>query len=567
MTAPPTDPPTDPPADVAAPLDELLTQAALGPIRRMLPGAAGLRFLAAAGRRPRQVGGRLLSLTGEYARIAVGRSALAPAARDRRFTDPAWTGNPVLRRLVQAYLASAQTVDGIVRDVPMGWSDGERIRFTADNLIDALAPSNNPLASPLAWKALIDTGGANLISGPRNLVSDMRSAPRVPAMVDRTAFTVGDNVAATAGAVVLRTPVLELLQYRPQTETVRSVPVVIVPPTINKFYVLDLAPGRSLVEFLVGQGQQVFMISWRNPLAEHRDWGFDEYASAIGEALDAAREIAGVDQIHALAACSGGLLTALLAAHQAAAAGPDRLAGLTLLVTMIDQRQAGTVTALLDRQSADRAVARSQRDGYLDGRSLAEVFAWLRPNDLIWSYWVSNFLQGRPPPAFDILFWNADTTRMTAALHRDFIDVALHNKLVRPGEVQVLGTAIDLRTITTDAYVVAGSADHICPWVNCYRSSQLLGGKVRFVLSTNGHIAALVNPPGNKKSSFQVADGTTEDAVDWQRETPVVKGSWWADYADWLEARSGGSRPAPIDLGSDTHRPLDPAPGRYVRET
>ena len=553
-------------ADVAAPLDELLTQAALGPVRRMLPGAAGLRFLAGAGRRPQRVGSRLRALSAEYTRIAAGRSAVAPSPRDRRFADPAWTGNPVLRRLVQGYLATAVAVDGIVQDVTMEWSDGQRIQFVADNLVDALAPSNNPLLSPLAWKALIDTGGANLISGPRNLLSDMRSAPRVPSMVNTSAFAVGENVAASPGTVVLRTPVLELLQYRPQTETVRTVPLLIVPPTINKFYVLDLAPGRSLVEFLVGRGQQVFMISWRNPGAEHRSWGFDEYVTAITTALDAVEEITGADRVHALAACSGGLLTALMAAHQAAGADSKRLAGLTLLVTMIDQRKAGTVTALLDQRSAERAVTRSQRDGYLDGRSLAEVFAWLRPNDLIWSYWVSNYLQGRPPPAFDILFWNADTTRMTAALHRDFIDVALHNKLARPGEVQMLGTPIDLGSIAVESYVVAGSADHICPWVNCYRSSQLLGGSVRFVLSTNGHIAALVNPPANRKSSFQVADDTTPDAVDWQRQTPVTPGSWWTDYADWLASRSGDSKTAPSDLGSARHRPGDAAPGRYVLE-
>lgn len=552
--------------DVAAPLDELLTQAALGPVRRMLPGGAGLRFLAAAGRHPRRLGGRLGTLTADIARIAAGRSDLAPDKRDRRFADPAWSGNPLLHRLVQTYLAAGRAVAGIVQDVPMGWSDGERIRFAAENLVDALAPSNNPLVSPLAWKALLDTGGANLINGPRHLVSDMMSAPRVPSMVDRSAFTVGGNVATSPGSVVLRTPVLEVLQYRPQTPTVRSVPVLVVPPTINKYYVLDLAPGRSLVEYLVGQGQQVFMISWRNPLAEHRSWGFDEYATAITEALDAVEEITGVDQVHALAACSGGLLTALTAAHHATAGRPGRLAGLTLLVTMIDQRQAGTVAAMLDATAAERAVARSRRAGYLDGRSLAEVFAWLRPNDLIWNYWVSNYLQGRPPPAFDILYWNADTTRMAAALHRDFIEVALHNKLVRPNEVTVLGTPIDLRAISVDAYVVAGSADHICPWVNCYRSSQLLGGKVRFVLSTNGHIAALVNPPGNRKSSFQSSDDNTRDPQDWRRETPTSQGTWWSDYAEWLGARSGESRPAPADLGNARHRPIEAAPGRYVHE-
>jgi poly(3-hydroxyalkanoate) synthetase len=209
-------------------------------------------------------------------------------------------------------------------------------------------------------------------------------------------------------------------------------------------------------------------------------------------------------------------------------------------------------------------VARSERAGYLDGRNLAEVFAWLRPADLIWNYWVNNYIQGRPPPKFDILFWNADTTRMTAALHRDFVDVALHNRLARPDEITVLGTGIDLRKIMVDSYVVAGSADHICPWVNCYRSGQLLGGKVRFVLSTNGHIAALVNPPGNPKAGYQVSDDNTLEPDDWRRAAATRTGSWWPDYADWLAARSGDPRPAPEKLGSARHPVLGDAPGTYV---
>ncbi|HEY7011023.1 MAG TPA: alpha/beta fold hydrolase, partial [Jatrophihabitantaceae bacterium] len=312
------------------------------------------------------------------------------------------------------------------------------------------------------------------------------------------------------------------------------------------------------------QGQQVFVVSWRNPDARHRDWGFDAYASAILEAFDAVDEITGAGAAHVVAACSGGLLASMTAAHAAASGGSERLASLSLLVTMIDQSRAGVTSALVDERMAALAVARSRRKGYLDGRSLAEVFAWLRPSDLIWNYWVNNYLQGRPPPKFDILFWNADTTRMSAELHRDFVDVAMHNKLARPGAVTVLGTDIDLRDITVDSYVVAGSADHICPWVNCYRSSQLLGGKVRFVLSTNGHIAALVNPPGNPKSSFQVSDDNTLDAPDWRRAATQEQGSWWPDYARWLAERSHGSKPAPQVLGSSRHQVLEPSPGSYV---
>jgi polyhydroxyalkanoate synthase len=553
-------------AEVAAPLDTLLTQAVSGTARRFAPLGPGLRFLNALARRPARVATRTRTLGTELAKIALGSSEVAPSPRDRRFADPAWSGNPLLRRSVQAYLAMSDAVDGLVQDVPMAWQDEERIRFVATNVVDALSPSNNPLLSPLGWKALIDTGGANLIAGPRALISDLSSSPRVPSMVDPKAYAVGVDLAVTPGSVVLRTPMLELIQYRPQTDKVCEVPLLIIPPTINKYYVLDLAPDRSLIEYLVKQGQQVFVISWRNPDARHRDWGFDAYATAIVEAFDAVFEICDAGAAHVVATCSGGLLAAITAAQRMATGHVDRLASLSLLVTMIDQRQGGTTSAMVDNAVAAAAVAKSARQGYLDGRNLAEVFAWLRPSDLIWNYWVNNYLQGKKPPKFDILFWNADTTRMTAALHRDFVEVAVDNSLARPGGVTVLDTEVDLSKITVDSYVVAGSADHICPWTNCYRSSQLLGGKVRFVLSTNGHIAALVNPPGNPKSSFQVSDDVTLDVADWRKAATTEQGSWWPDYAEWLRARSGNEKSAPTELGNDQYRVLEDAPGSYVME-
>jgi poly[(R)-3-hydroxyalkanoate] polymerase subunit PhaC len=550
--------------ETAGPLDQLLTQPAIGLPRRLLPAGPALRFLGAAGRRPQRVATRLGDLGSEMARIAVGASAVAPARNDRRFSDPAWTQNPLLRRLVQAYLAAGQTAEGIVQDVPMDWADAEKMSFAVSNLVQAASPSNNPLLSPVAWKAAIDSGGANLVKGPRNLVRDLASSPRVPSMVDQDAFEVGKDLAVTPGSVVLRTPMFELIQYAPQTEKVRQVPLLIIPPTINKYYILDLAPGRSLIEYLVQQGQQVFVISWRNPDARHSKWGFDAYAEGILEAFDAVDTITRAGSVHVVAACSGGLLAALTAAHRSTVGKIDRLASLSLLVTMIDQSRAGVTTAMVDEDLAAQAVARSRRKGYLDGRSLAEVFAWLRPGDLIWNYWVNNYLEGKSPPAFDILFWNADTTRMTAKLHRDFVDAALHNKLARPGAITVLGTEVDLSKVTVDSYVVAGSADHICPWTNCYRSSRLLGGKVRFVLSTNGHIAALVNPPGNPKSSYQVMDDNAVDAPEWCEVAQREQGSWWPDYAQWLRDRSGDEVAAPTELGSAEHPPIETAPGSYV---
>jgi poly(3-hydroxyalkanoate) synthetase len=246
------------------------------------------------------------------------------------------------------------------------------------------------------------------------------------------------------------------------------------------------------------------------------------------------------------------------------------VASLGLLVTMLDQAQAGTAAALVDEATARAAVAASRRKGYLDGRNLAEVFAWLRANDLIWNYWVNNYLQGKPPPAFDILYWNADTTRMTAQLHRDFVTVAMSNGLTTPGGASMLGTEIDLSKVTVDSYVVAGIADHICPWQSCYRSTQLLGGNSRFVLSTSGHIAALVNPPGNKKSSFQTTKEGADnpaDPLEWQRQAHTEQGSWWPDYAGWLAERSGGQVPAPSAVGSTRYPTLEDAPGSYVLDT
>jgi polyhydroxyalkanoate synthase subunit PhaC len=554
--------------EAAAALDMLLTQAALGPLRQFFPGRAVLRLGRALAGQPGLVTARAGGLAAELARVIGGTSGVAPGKRDRRFADPAWTGNPVLRRVMQAYLAAGDAALGLVDDVPLDWRDAERLRFAVSNLVDALAPSNSVL-SPEALKAALDSGGGTLLTGAKHLLNDLASAPRVPTMVPPDAYTVGTDLAATPGAVVLRTATFELIQYQPSTETVRRLPLLIVPPTINKYYILDLAPGRSLIEYLVGQGQQVFVMSWRNPDARHASWGFDEYVRAIIEAVDATAAICDAAAVHLLGGCSGGILASLAAAVRQPAAGPSGarppLASLGLLVTMLDQSRTDAVGALVDETTAEAAIAASARKGYLDGRRLAEVFAWLRPQDLIWNYWVNNYLLGREPARFDILAWNADTTRMTAGLHRDFVRAAVSNSLTSPGGLTVLGTEIDLAQVDLDSYVVAGSADHICPWQSCYRGSQLLGGKTRFVLSTSGHIAALVNPPDSKKSSYQASDDVTADAAAWQQSAATEQGSWWPDYASWLDARSGGQVPAPAALGSQRFHVVEPAPGAYVR--
>jgi len=551
-------------ADAASALDLLLSDAALGVVRRFLPSTSMLRFALGLARRPAAVAQRGASLASELASIAAGRSAIAPARRDRRFADPAWTSNPLLARTVQAYLAWAGTVESLLADAELDWRDTERMRFVLSNLIDAVAPSNNPLINPAAWKAVIGSRGRSAALGLRSMVSDLSAPPRVPAMVAPDAFEVGRDLAVTPGAVVARSDMCELIQYEPVTASVHRFPLLIVPPMINKFYITDLAPGRSMIEYLVSQGHQVFVISWRNPDARHRDWDLDSYGSAIASALGAVRSICQAPQVSICALCSGGVAAAMVAAHLSAVGKLGELGTLCLGVTVLDQAQAGTAAAMIDRRTAALAMAASRSRGYLDGSSLAEVFAWLRPNDLIWNYWVNNYLQGKTPPPFDILYWNADTTRLPAAVHRDFIETALSNALTKPGEATMLGSPVDLSKVDIDSYVVAGIADHLCPWQSCYRTTQLLGGSTRFVLSTSGHIASMVNPPTNPKATFQTAPDNPPDPRDWLRAARTVPGSWWPDYSAWLAERSGGRRDRPRSLGSAGFIPVQPAPGSYV---
>src|ERR1700734_2837742 len=548
----------------AAPLDLLLTDAATGMLRRVNPGGSGLRLAAALAARPRLVAGRGGQLAGELARIAVGSSQVQPSRRDRRFADPAWAGNPLLHRTMQAYLAAAESVAGVVAEAGLDERDSERVNFVLTNLIDALAPSNNPLLNPAALKAAVDTGGASAVTGLRNFLTDMAVAPRVPTMVEPDAFEVGVDLAVTPGSVVLRTPVFELIQYRPVTETVRQIPLLIVPPVINKYYVLDLAAGRSMAEYLVSTGLQVFMISWRNPDARHAKWNLDTYGQAVLDAMDAVERVTGSEQTALAGTCSGGIIAAMVAAHLAHTGQQNRIAALTLLVTVLDQAHAGLASAVIDERTAQVAAAASRARGYLDGRSLAEVFAWLRPNDLIWNYWVNNYLLGRKPPPFDILFWNADTTRMTAGLHRDFLRLGAANALVTTGGATMLGSPVDLAAVDRDTYQVAGITDHICPWQSCYRTTQLLSGRPRFILSTSGHVAAMVNPPGNEKARYQLAKECPEDPQEWLRRAETCHGTWWPDYADWLAERCGDEQAAPEELGGGGLPPLGAAPGTYV---
>jgi len=553
--------------ELAVPLDLLLTRPVFGLADRIMPNLSWPKFALSLARQPRTVASRAATLGKELLAIAEGKSEVGPTRGDWRFTDPAWTGNPVLKRTMQAYLATNDTVNQLFSDAKLDWRDAERMRFVLDFVTQGLAPSNNPLVNPVGYKAAIDTGGKSVVRGLRNFVNDMRKAPRLPSMVESDAFTVGETVAVTPGSVVYRCEEFELIQYAPQTETVWTVPLLMVPPVINKFYVLDIAPGRSMVEYFLRQGQQVFAISWRNPTAKQRDWGFDAYGRAIVDALDVVEKISHSKHTHVQASCSGGILAAMTASHLQATGHGDRLASLTLMVTVLDQYQAGFAAAAADRETAELAIAKSAGKGYLDGQSLAEVFAWLRPNDLVWRYWVNNYLQGKSPAKFDVLFWNADTTRMAAGLHKDMVLMGLDNALVTPGGVTMMGTPVDLSALTMDTYVVAGITDHISPWQSCYRSARLLTGtNPRFVLSSSGHIAALVNPPGNPKASYRVGGVEEAEPASWLTAAEKRSDSWWPDFAAWLAERNGKHKAAPKSLGTASLAPIEPAPSSYVLE-
>jgi polyhydroxyalkanoate synthase len=553
-----------------AALDVMLTDAAVSrnPASRFLDPLSTAKFAAGLARRPAALAGRVQALGSELARVATGSSELAPAKSDRRFADRAWNENWMFHRLMQAYLALGGTVEELIDDAGLDWQAERQVRFTLGNVLDVLAPTNLPLSNPTVLKETIDRGGANLVRGGRRLVRDI-SKGRLPAMVDTSKFEVGGNLAVTPGSVVLRTDVFELIQYKPQSAQVYETPIVIVPPTINKYYVLDLAPGRSVVEYLLQQGHQVFMVSWRNPDREQGHFDFDTYAEATIEAGRAASEIAGHDSVNVMAACSGGIISAGAMAHLAAEGRLGPVSSLTLLVCAIDNTRAGTTAALATKEIAATAVAESARKGYLEGETLASVFAWLRPNDLIWNYVINNYWLGKEPPAFDILYWNQDTVRLAAGLHRDFVMLAMRNALAQPGGFTVLDTPVDLGAVNVDSYIVAGVSDHIVPWRNAYASTQLLGGDTRFVLSASGHIQALINPPGRvgaeSRSSYQIADEYPADPDEWRQQAVSKQGSWWTDYAEWLATRSGELKPTPAKLGgSREYKAQAKAPGTYV---
>ena len=515
---------------------------------------------------PRAVASRFAQLAMELAQITAGLSDVEPEQSDKRFTDSAWQEHPLYRRLMQSYLAWRGAMHDLVGDKDFGdWKDAGQARFVMTLLTEALAPTNSLAGNPAAVKRVFDTAGMSLVAGLRNFAVDLFTNGGMPQQVDKRPFEIGRNIGITPGAVVYRNPLCEVIQYTPATERVFHRPLLLIPPQINKFYIMDLAPGRSFIEYAVKRGIQVFTISWRNPTPANRDWGIDEYVSSCKEAIETACTITASADCNVVGVCAGGITSSLLLGHLTAAGDP-RVHAMTLLVTMLDTQAQSTVGMFATEDAIRAAIRRSKRKGVLDGAEMARVFAWLRPNDLVWNYWVNNYLMGKQPPPFDILYWNADSTCLPAKLHEGFLDLFLHNPLVNGSDINVLDRPINLRDVKNDLYLVAGMTDHICAWRACYRAAGMFGGKSEFVLGSSGHIQSLVNPPGNLKARFYINQRLPQDADAWLRGATENKGSWWDHWLKWLSARSGEDLPAPKSVGGNGYTPSDPAPGTYVHE-
>ncbi len=414
----------------------------------------------------------------EMGRVMTGQSTVEPDAKDKRFTDEVWKTNPYYHALLQTYLTWQQSFSAFINDADLDKKDADRARFVLSLFADTVAPTNTLLGNPVAMKQMYETGGASLVKGLTHMLEDLANNGGMPSQVNMKAFQVGKDLSLSPGAVVFKNEVLELIQYQPTTPQVYGRPLLIVPPQVNKFYVMDLSPNKSIIRYLVANGQQVFAISWRNPTPQQRAWGFETYDRAILEAIDAVRAITQSPDVNISGSCLGGMTLATLLGHLAAQ-GDQRIHAVTFLVTVLDTSVESTMGLFATRETIAAAREASRLKGVIEGQEMARVFAWLRPNDLIWNYWVNNYLIGKDPAAFDVLYWNNDTTRLPANLHGDLLDLVETNALTHPGAFEVLGTPIDLSQVTNDAYIVAGITDHITPWQGCYATTQLLGGKVK----------------------------------------------------------------------------------------
>lgn len=559
-------------ADLVTAGEALVPDAVLDRVDPALWGRATARLALGLARHPLGTLGVLAPAALDSARIGLATAARALGAgvegpeelgKDPRFTDPTWTSNPAFYGLRQQYLLTVRVLDELVGAAGLAADDEQRARFVASVVGSALAPTNVLAGNPRALKKAFETGGGSLVSGARNAVHDVLHHGGLPRQVDDSGFELGENIAATPGTVVYRNRLVELIQYEAQTEQVHAVPILCSPPWINKFYLMDLAPGRSFVEWAVQHGHTVFMLSYRNPDAELGETTFDDYLE-LGPraALDVVLDITGASSVNLVGLCLGGALSTILAASLAEA-GDDRINSLSLQNTLLDYSDPGPLAAFVHPDIVERLERRMASTGYLEATSMATTFDLLRADDLIFNYVGPNWLEGEDPPAFDILVWNDDSTRMPAAMHSSYLRNLYLDNAFAAGRLEVSGQRVAVRDVTVDTFIVAARNDHIAPWTGSFLSTGLLGGDVTFVLSTAGHIAGVVNPPSDKARHW-VGDVTAgEDAQEWEQRATEVKGSWWESWAEWIGARAGGEQPPP-PVGSEQYPPLGPAPGTYV---
>lgn len=521
-----------------------------------------------------ELGRTLTGVATRTAETALGVEPAAPLAQpgpgDKRFVNEAWTANPYFDALKQAYLLATQAVlETVDRAEGIDPQTRARIKFFTRQFIDAMSPTNIPWLNPEVLEETLRTGGTNLQHGLRNIAADLESNEGRPALVDESAFEVGKNVATTPGKIVFRNELIELIQYAPTQPALYARPLVIVPPWINKFYVLDLQPANSFVKYATDAGRNTFVISWRNPDATMRDLTMADYVR-LGP-LTAARvaaEIAGADQADAIGYCIGGTLLAMLLAYLART-DTKLIATATFFAALVDFAEPGEVRAFMSEEGLAYIESRMAEQGYLSGREMADTFNLLRSNDLIWSVAVNRYLLGKDAPAFDLLYWNSDATRIPATLHSYYLrQMYFENNLVKPDVLDVDGVPLDLRRITTPTYCVATSEDHIAPWRSVYAMTRLFGGEVTFRLGASGHIAGIISPPGKKKAAWWGDPPGTPAPADpdaWLAAAAKHDGSsWWPDWVAWLAERSPGTVPAPAACGSAAYPPLADAPGSYV---
>jgi polyhydroxyalkanoate synthase subunit PhaC len=506
----------------------------------------------------------------DMVKIMTGKSELAPDPKDKRFMDPAWQYNPFFRAGAQYYLAVQKGMKNWLEELELDELERNRANFIANIILDGLAPTNSLVGNPTAQKQIINSGGLSLIKGLQNAYNDMVHNKGMVSQVDKRPFKLGENVATSKGSVVYRDEIMELLQYAPTTPDVYEIPQLTIPPQINKMYINDLSPDKSVIKWQVDNGVQTFVISWRNPSKDQGHWGMADYIAACEKALEVVSAITGSKKVNVSAGCSGGQTASVLASKLAATNNPI-LGTLTLMVCVLHPKptdiEAGS---LVSENGMALARQRALKQGIIKADDLARGFAWLRPNDLIWNYVINNYLLGQDPPAFDVLFWNADATNLSSSLMADFLTLFETLAFTKQGEVEMAGHKVDLSKVTADLFILGGVTDHITPWKATYRSTQLFGSKdVTYVLSQSGHMQAILNPPGNPKAKYfvQAKKGKLPETADeWLQGTEEVKGSWWPLWMEWVQKRSGKQKPAPAALGNDTYKPTDSAPGLYVVE-